>query len=528
MKKRLYKWVLVITILLVMPLNIVRAEGGANVLQAYISEQTLTIFTDAELNSDELTCAVSNQSTAVTAYGSLHDDGTIIKTTVLLDISTSMPSAVRNGVVATLKSLVEKKSTNEEFKLVVFGDEMKTLQDFTSDRYDLATAIDEIEFNGTQSKIYDAIFNTIPRTSTFDSKPTFYRTIVITDGVDDTATGITKEELFIRLQNEHYPIDVIAVSRSEIAEDKELSAIVRMSRGRYFSLIENSDTAALASTLSVNGYYYFEATVPAAMLDGTTRQVDIGGGIHSISMDVKFPVFNAPVESTPAPTESVNEETPSPELTPAPEVTTPPLPVETSETKSLTTLFGEYTIVIYIGAGIALIILIAVIIAISIVRSKKKKSASSHESGVSAGHSGYSGTEKTEFLSDVNNGDSQYTIKVSHSNDPNKTWTLAVVGDLMIGRAEHCNIRLDDKSVSREQCKIVAQGSGLAIVHMGATNKTALNGNSVVGSSPLQSGDTIKIGRETLRVDYIQTLGAPLPKQEQPQNASKGNTESIF
>jgi len=527
-KYKMCKWALIIAVLLVLPLNTVHANADGSVLQAYITEQTLTVFTDTALHADVLTCAVSNQSATITACGSLHDDGTIIKTTVLLDISTSIPSAVRNEVIATLRSLVEKKSANEEFKLVVFGDEMNTLQDFTSDRYDLATAIDKIEFNGTQSKIYDAIFNTIPRTSTFDGKPTFYRTIVITDGVDDTATGITKEELYIRLQNDHYPIDVITVSRSEIAEDKELSAIVRMSRGRYFSLIESTDTTTLASTLGVNGYYFFEATVPAVMLDGTTRQVDVGDGTNSINIDVKFPVFNVPGESTPEPSKMVDEETTTPEPTLTPEATISPLPVETTEVKTMITSFGEYTIVIYIGAGIALVVLIAIIIVLSIVRSKKKNSMSSYAGGFSTGHSSNSGAEKTEFFSDENTENSQYTIKVSHSNNPGKTWTLAIMGDLLIGRAEHCKIRLDDKSVSREQCKIVTQGSGLAIVHMGSTNKTTLNGSNVVGNAPLQSGDTIKIGRETLRIDYIQALGAPLPKQGQPQNASKGNTESIF
>lgn len=410
---------------------------------------------------------------------------------------------------------------------MVFGDEMVTLQDFTSDRYDLAAAIDKIEFNGKQSKIYDAVYNTIPRTAAFDGKPTFYRTIVITDGVDDTATGITKEELYIRLQNEHYPVDVIAVSRSEIAEDKELSAIVRMSRGRYFSLIESTDADALASTLGVNGYYYFSATVPVAMLDGTTRQVDIGDGAQSISIDVKFPVFNAPTESTQAPTESADEEDTEPEQTLAPEVTDSPQPAETAEPESPPTRSGDYNIVIYVGAGVVLVVAIAIVVAALVIRSKKK-SASTSESGASAARGNYSAAEKTEFLSDVDSGDANYTIKISHSADPAKTWTLAAVGDIMIGRTAHCNICLEDTSVSREQCKIVVQGSGLAIVHLGSTNKTLVNGNRVVGSTPLQSGDTIKIGRETLRVDYIQALGAPLPKQEQSQSVGKGKTESIF
>jgi len=72
-------------------------------------------------------------------------------------------------------------------------------------------------------------------------KPYFYRTVVTTDWVDDTVSGITKEELLIRLQNERYPIDVVAVSGNEMGENKELAAIVRMSGGRYNVLNPNTD-----------------------------------------------------------------------------------------------------------------------------------------------------------------------------------------------------------------------------------------------------------------------------------------------
>jgi pSer/pThr/pTyr-binding forkhead associated (FHA) protein len=166
---------------------------------------------------------------------------------------------------------------------------------------------------------------------------------------------------------------------------------------------------------------------------------------------------------------------------------------------------------------------------LAIVRGKKKKNGSRSDNSFGGNYMSNNYSTQTEYVSDSSSEETQYTIKLSNPNDPRKTWTLPVSGDLLIGRSEHCTVRLDDKSVSREQCKIVVQGAGLAVVHLGSTNKTSLNGNSVVGSSPLQSGDTLKFGRETLRIDYIQSLGTPIPQpQEQQQNQTKGKTESIF
>jgi hypothetical protein len=522
-------WALIFAALFAMPLHVVNADTEANVLQAYITEQTLTVFIDAELRSDGLICAVSNQNATITASGSLYDDGAVIKTTILLDVSTSMPSAVRGSITAMLKTLVERKSANEEFRLIVFGNELVTLQDFTADRFDLAMAIEKIVFDHTQSRIYEAIFDTIPRISQSNGKPTFYRTIVITDGVDNAATGITREELFLKFQGERYPVDVVAVSINATTEDRELAAITRMSGGRYFMLNQNTDSVALAGVLSVGDYFYFEAIVPSKLLNGTTRQVDIGDGVHSISVDVRHPVWSAPIEATPVPPETEGEvsniET---EPSASPESTSLPLSDETNTSNSIMTMFGDYTLVIFIGSGVALIIIAAVIIAMFVIRGKKKKTTTHHESGVPMGYGSHISSEKTEFVNDTAPADSQYTVKISHTIDTSRTWTLAVTEDLLIGRTEHCQIQLDDKSVSREHCKIAVQGIGLAVAHLSATNKTSLNGSNVANSSPLQSGDIIKIGRESLRIDYIQVLGNQPPKSEPHRNSGARNTESIF
>ena len=511
MRKYFCMMSLISAILMIIPFNIAKADTNADVLQVYVSEQTMTAFTNVELNSDALSCAISNQSSEITKSGLVSGEDALIKTTVLIDISTSMPSATRNNVIETLNKLVEIKSASEDMKIVTFGDELNILQDFSVDRYDLSNAIGKIKFDGTQSRIYDAIYNTIPAITPSGNKPTFYRTIVITDGVDDTDSGITKEELFIRLQNEHYLVDVIAVSRSETAENKELSAIVRMSGGRYFTLVPNTDAAELAKTLEVSGYYYFEATVPGALLDGSTRQVDIKDGTHSISLDIKFPVFDVPVVETPIPKEEASVVEVS-RVSEVPEVTVL-LPIE-DETEEQT---DDNSMIIYICVAVVLIIIIAVIIVV--MYTKKKKEAMRLDTENTAMSLDDDLDEKTDFISsDYQNA--QFTIKLSSRNNPSKTWTLPVLGELLIGRSKRCSIQLDDISVSREQCKIEVKGTGLVITNISLTNKTILNNVKIIDSSPLKSGDILKFGREILHVDNIQTSGDLVSKS--------GKTELLF
>jgi len=505
-------------------LSVAAAETDTVVLQAYVKEQEFTVFVNGELHADGLTCTVSNQSTDVTAIGSLSDEAALIKTTVLVDVSTSMPSSLRDGVREALKNLVDGKPLNEEIRLVSFGDEINVLQDFTLDRYDLANAIEKLEFNGAQSKIYDAVYRTIPNTAIADEKVTFYRTIVITDGVDDTESGITKEELYLKLQSDRYPVDVVAVSKSETAENKELSAIVRMSGGRYFSLVSNTDTAALARTLAVNNYSFFVTTVPAALLDGSTRQVDIDDGGRTVSLDVKFPVFGAPV------TETAPSLPSDPTVTATPSVSETPTVTDYDSTSNpILNLFGKNTVIEL--AVIAVVVIIAIVVIVVLLR-RKTKGATAHTAILAVpkqNEDNYAGA--TEFIGESMHNDhfgSQYEIKISDNTNLGNTWTLAVVDAVFIGRGEHCQIKVQDKSVSREQCKITPHMGGLVVCHVGTTNKTSLNGAVVSNATPLKSGDIIKFGRVSLRVDYIKLLSnAPLGQKPQ-QSYGHSDTESIF
>ena len=155
MKKYIYALTLFIVLTGIFPFSAAHAETEANALQIYIFEQTMTVFTDICLDADALKCTISNQNADITATGALSDEKALTKTTILVDISTSMPSSVRGSVIELLIAMIERKPVNEEFRLVVFGEELTILQDFSQDRYDLATAIGKIEFNNKESKIYD-------------------------------------------------------------------------------------------------------------------------------------------------------------------------------------------------------------------------------------------------------------------------------------------------------------------------------------------------------------------------------------
>lgn len=70
---------------------------------------------------------------------------------------------------------------------------------------------------------------------------------------------------------------------------------------------------------------------------------------------------------------------------------------------------------------------------------------------------------------------------------------------IRVGRLEDCAIQFDDPNVSRHHAEIAPDASGTWIVtDLGSTNGTFVNGIRIGGATPLQDGDQLSIGRNTL------------------------------
>lgn len=75
------------------------------------------------------------------------------------------------------------------------------------------------------------------------------------------------------------------------------------------------------------------------------------------------------------------------------------------------------------------------------------------------------------------------------------------VGDeLVVGRAEKCNIVLDDTYVSQMHARIFSKGESVMVEDLGSTNGTYLNRRRITSPSELQRGDHLKIGKTVMEL----------------------------
>lgn len=76
---------------------------------------------------------------------------------------------------------------------------------------------------------------------------------------------------------------------------------------------------------------------------------------------------------------------------------------------------------------------------------------------------------------------------------------IPLTGDrVVLGRAEQCDVRLDDQSISRQHARIQRTAAGCEIVDMGSTNGLFVNDRPTT-AAVLQSGDRLRLGKRIFR-----------------------------
>jgi hypothetical protein len=83
-------------------------------------------------------------------------------------------------------------------------------------------------------------------------------------------------------------------------------------------------------------------------------------------------------------------------------------------------------------------------------------------------------------------------VERAPGHDPGMIYDLD--GDLVLGRGDHVEIRLEDPFASSRHARIYEQGSIVVIEDLGSTNGTYLNEELLQTPRPLHPGDRVRIG----------------------------------
>jgi len=113
-----------------------------------------------------------------------------LRLALALDVSRSMENKIRQ-VEESLRYFINLLEPKDEILVMTFSDQLRVVQDFTSDRQQLARVLDNLEVSGGTA-LYDAAYESIRRVATGPAESK--AVVLVTDGVD-TASSIAFDDL---------------------------------------------------------------------------------------------------------------------------------------------------------------------------------------------------------------------------------------------------------------------------------------------------------------------------------------------
>lgn len=109
---------------------------------------------------------------------------------------------------------------------------------------------------------------------------------------------------------------------------------------------------------------------------------------------------------------------------------------------------------------------------------------------------GATGLHSASALADLSGRDPRLVVERAPGHDPGMIYDLD--GDVVLGRGDRAEIRLEDPFASARHARIYRQGNTLVIEDLRSTNGTYLNEELLQTPRPLHPGDRLRIGDSEL------------------------------
>lgn len=533
------------------------AANEATVVEHVTAGQEIALYVKGAPESwDEITCQVGTNAATVESTQKVSETAESVRTLILWDNSLSVMKKYGEDIKSILIDVVANRAPNEKFAIATIDEAVTLVTDYTDDYTVLKQTIEAIEGENKDAYIIENVYEAVLSLNAVGDCG-YKRIILISDGMDATEIGYSKEELNTLLSQTPYPIYTIGVlSKDRQQELQDMFALSRTTYADYFYLNEIDDTMDVVRGFSADyGLLQVKISVPAELRDGSTQnsQLTIVGGSDSYVTTslVTLPFAESEGgETVPEETTGITEESAVVEEEPSDDR-------EISAGAEELSIAGIPLKWILIGGG-ALLAVIVVVVILVVSGKKKKKSASGNDyarldqqirnerSGgapqpqaaqpirpvqagpapaqpvqparvqpvqvppvqtaqktqmINTGSAPQAGRETNFLFSGA--AAPAHRVVLTNVQDAVKSYQCGMADKIVIGRdPAGCSLVLEDSAVSGRHCEIGLSGTTFYVKDLGSSNGTFINGCRINPNvmTEIKTGCTIKLGRIDYRV----------------------------
>lgn len=463
---------------------------------------------DFRLDMGDSTVVVGKQNLAMEGVTKFKDTGESMSYMFIVDISGSMDKERIEAAKEIISLFIAQKKDGDNCCVVTMGDEI-TESGFLEDTEALYAFIDTIEVTRQDTDLYKSIKEQLNVLQTDKSVHDKRCLVILSDGADDQADGITKEEAETQVKDAHIPIFTIALlpgnyKDSDLESAKILGSFARYSAGgehyaplldglenkdvyeRIENIIENSlvITADLAEIVADDGNIYLGVQLSDGMVSGKDGMQIPAGDILDAVEQAQSVQVNV----------NINKNNTMPEVTEASEevqemITTD---VEEIQENSMSGFVVILAIVVVIVLSVAAVIVL-------VLRRSKKDEAIVEENLCSTGDGRTEGISREVESVPTGSGVRITLFRVGPGVE--ESYALVINGRKSIGRKSHCDLCFEgDTALSGVHCFLFCVNNRIYVQDNNSTNGTFINGVPITGEYCVEDGDVMLIGSAEYRI----------------------------
>lgn len=242
------------------------AEDGIakfNLLQTFQQGEDLLVFSEAldaqgcpavGLDPDNLRVTLGADPVRVRSLLPFSESGEGMAYLFLVDISKSLGKKEFAGIRDSLAQWIDQMGDRDRVSLVAFGEDIEVLSEFERSRTEVLEAVSGLAPTDNLTQLNRAILRSLEIGRRVDDNlPPRRAVILVSDGMDDTRGGATREEVLRALQSQGIPLWAVGFYSGKLTDSKKaglssLGEMARISGGDVF-LVEgkNGFSGAFAS-----------------------------------------------------------------------------------------------------------------------------------------------------------------------------------------------------------------------------------------------------------------------------------------
>lgn len=459
-----------------------RADDGGDLrlIQANAEPPTIDLWLDLPVASvitpEQFAVSVGSRPATVNAVEAFGQSGEGVAYIFLVDISKSLNMQQFAQIKLALRRWLSGMGENDRGALLTFGREVKQRLAFTDDQDKLGEAVEALAPTDMETSLYRGLLEAISvgRRQEPDL-PARRAIVVLSDGIDDSVSGASVDEVFKQSQEYRVPIYGIGFASPPLNDGKRqgLKTLGMLSRqsGGYFVQAETGrlDAAYEQQQQQITRAYRLRIDCSGCVADGQLYRLNLtwndGQRTLSDGLDMRL-LPKSPASNSAVAGDKANSEKAPSEL-------------------------------LILGAGLVLFSGLMLLL-------YRQRLATSAETP--ADLPPLPGSKIAAETVAPAAADKMFSVRftVVAGMEKGKVYSLRLAKSAKLGRAANCELTIDDDVEISGQHAILHWTDGkLQVRDLKSTNGTSVNGVPIHNDYPLRSGDLLLVGRTELRVELL-------------------------